>query len=329
MSEKGKKNKKKTGLGLAIWILLFLIILIVFLVKQEEIKENFDKSGATALIEKKIGKDIFDDKKTDAKDGETKDTVIELNLKKNEPTKKSEKKKAEEHKKTEKVQEKTVQTAKTEEKKPESALKPVEKTESKQKTAEESEPKVTKTEIQQTAQGQKEKTAEQTSVQTTKTSVQPVETVKTEAKPAPQPALTTNTMKAKLCFVAIDSDGPVIRKEVTRTVSKDSPLLETIKALLKGPSANEANTGCRSYIPPESQILGVSVKDGVAYLNFNEEFQFNPNGPDAANIQLMQIVYTATTFPTVKSVQFLIEGKNLQYLTEGVWIGSPLGRNRF
>ena len=49
MSEKGKNNKKKTGLGLAIWILLILIILIVFLVKQEEIKENFDKSGATAL----------------------------------------------------------------------------------------------------------------------------------------------------------------------------------------------------------------------------------------------------------------------------------------
>ena len=64
MSEKGKKNKKKTGLGLAIWILLFLIILIVFLVKQEEIKENLDKSGATALIERKSGKIFLKRRKT-------------------------------------------------------------------------------------------------------------------------------------------------------------------------------------------------------------------------------------------------------------------------
>ena len=80
--EKGKKSKKKTGLGLAIWILMFLIILIVFLVKQEEIKENFDKSGATALIEKKIGKDIFDDKKTESKSSDSeKTTVIDLTKK--------------------------------------------------------------------------------------------------------------------------------------------------------------------------------------------------------------------------------------------------------
>lgn len=318
MSEKGKNNKKKTGLGLAIWILLFLIILIVFLVKQEEIKENFDKSGATALIEKKIGKDIFDDKKADSKDSGSKDTVIELNLKKNEQAKKSEQKKIEEAQKTEKTSEKplqsekSIQTAASDEKKTEVNQKPAEKSVSAGKTQEKNE----------------EKTEEQKTVQATKAPVQAAETAKTE-KPLPQVAPAANTTKSKLCFVAIDSDGLVIRKEVTRTVSKDSPLLETIQSLLKGPSSTEASTGCKSYIPSESQILSASVKNGVAYLNFNEEFQFNPNGPDAANIQLMQIVYTATSFSTVKSVQFLIEGKNQQYLTEGVWIGSPLGRNRF
>lgn len=328
MSEKGKKNKKKTGLGLAIWILLFLIILIVFLVKQEEIKENFDKSGATALIEKKIGKDIFEDKKSDAKDNGNKDTVIELNLKKNEPVKKSEKKKAEEPKKTEKVSEKPVQNSKKEEKKTELSLKPAENTEVKAKTSEESAQKVSKTENQQKAQTAEKVQAEQNTQKTAPidTNVK-TEPVKVAAKPVLEPIV--KTTPAKICFVAIDSEGPVVRKEVTRNVPKDSPLLEAIKSLLKGPSANEAKTGCMTYIPPESQLLGVSIKDGVAYLNFNEEFQFNPNGPDAANIQLMQIVYTATSFPTVKSVQFLIEGKNLQYLTEGVWIGSPLGRNRF
>ena len=202
-------------------------------------------------------------------------------------------------------------------------------TEAKQKNSEDSAQKVAKTENQQKTQAAEKVQVEQPNPQKTgtNTSNTTTEPVKVAAKPVPEPAV--KTTPAKICFVAIDSEGPVVRKEVTRNVPKDSPLLEAIKSLLKGPSANEAKTGCKTYIPPESQLLGVSIKDGVAYLNFNEEFQFNPNGPDAANIQLMQIVYTATSFPTVKSVQFLIEGKNLQYLTEGVWIGSPLGRNRF
>ena len=37
--------------------------------------------------------------------------------------------------------------------------------------------------------------------------------------------------------------------------------------------------------------------------------------------QLMQIVYTATSFSTVNSVQFLIEGEKREYLgSEGQWI---------
>ena len=42
--------------------------------------------------------------------------------------------------------------------------------------------------------------------------------------------------------------------------------------------------------------------------------------------QIRQIVFTITEFPNIKSVQILIEGRRLDYLGEGVWIGSPLGR---
>ena len=139
----------------------------------------------------------------------------------------------------------------------------------------------------------------------------------------------SNMTKTKICFVAIDSDGVVARKEVSRSVAKDSPLSEALNELLKGPSSTEAKTGCQTYIPAGSKLIGISINDGIATLNFNEEFQFNPNGPIGANVQLMQIVYTATSFLTVKKVQFLIEGQKRDYLTEGVWIGSPLNRNSF
>jgi spore germination protein GerM len=44
----------------------------------------------------------------------------------------------------------------------------------------------------------------------------------------------------------------------------------------------------------------------------------------------MQVVYTATAFSTVDSVQILIDGEKKEYLgSEGVWIGSPLARSSF
>ena len=326
MSEKGKKSKKKTGLGLAIWILMFLIILIVFLVKQEEIKENFDKSGATALIEKKIGKELSD-KKQPQKTDDSEETIIDLtkNFKKSEPVERAE------------PAQKTVQSPKSEEKKPEVALKPVETqnsapvksapaasetNEKAPETAQTQKTESTTAKSQQT-QAQKEQTAP---VQPTQT--KPVVAQKTET-PVPTPASVANTIKAKICFVAIDSDGPVVRKEVTRSVEKDSPMGDALRMLLAGPSATEAKTGCRSLIPEGTRLLGASVKNGIATLNFSEEFQFNQFGAEGSLAQLMQVVYTATNFSTVKGVQILIEGQKRDYLTEGVWIGSPLNRNSF
>ena len=85
-----------------------------------------------------------------------------------------------------------------------------------------------------------------------------------------------------------------------------------------------------SLIPEGTKLLGASVKNGVATLNFNENFEFNTIGVEGYIGQLMQIVYTATEFSTVKSVQFLIEGQHKDYLgSEGQWIGSPLARSSF
>ncbi len=310
MSEKGKNNKKKTGLGLAIWILLILIILIVFLVKQEEIKENFDKSGATALIEKKIGKEIFDDKKDSKKSEDSGEIIIDLtkNSKKTEPVAK-----------TDTPAKKEITEAKSESKS-ENTVDSSKKDSNLKKEQESTETKKDKSSANTI-------NAEKKPVVTAKSSPSVTSAEKTVTKTVT--SAPANTTKSKICFVALDSDGLVVRKEVSRSVAKDSPLAEALKELLKGPSATEAKTGCQSYIPEGSKLLGISIKDGIATLNFNEEFQFNNYGPVGSNVQLMQVVYTATSFSTVKKVQFLIEGKKLDYLSEGVWVGSPRGRNDY
>lgn len=328
--EKGKKNRKKTGLGIAIWILAFLIILIVFLVKQEEIKGNFEKSGASALIEKKFGKELSD-KKDSAKDEDSGETIIDLtkNLKRSEPVAKSEPKKTEDAKTetatTDSLAAKSDSEAKSEksdEKKSGQTPKPAEKSES--QTARQSQSQ--QAQNQQIAASQKNQPAEVS--QSQKPESQSAAEKKT-AHPAQSAPPAPSTIKTKICFVAIDSDGPVVRKEVTRPVEKDSPMADALRLLLAGPSATEAKTGCRSFIPAGSRLLSASVKNGVATLNFSDEFQFNQFGVEGSLAQLMQVVYTATNFGTVNSVQILIEGQKRDYLTEGVWIGSPLGRSSF
>lgn len=152
---------------------------------------------------------------------------------------------------------------------------------------------------------------------------------KKEVKPQPKKAATT---QLQLCFVEIDGDGSVTRKIIKRSVPKNnSPLTVAINELLKGPSVSSSSEkNCMSLIPSGTKLLSAKVTDGVAYLNFNDNFDINPYGVEGYVNQLMQIVYTATSFSTVNSVQFLIEGEKREYLgSEGQWIGSPLSRGSF
>lgn len=85
-----------------------------------------------------------------------------------------------------------------------------------------------------------------------------------------------------------------------------------------------------SLIPEGTKLLSATITDKTAYLNFSEEFQYNKYGVEGYLGQLMQIVYTATSFSSIESVQFLINGQKETYLGgEGVWIGSPLPRSTF
>ena len=349
MSEKGKKNKKKTGLGLAIWILAFLIILIVFLVKQEEIKENFDKSGASALIEKKIGKDIFENKNAPQKNSDTEEIVIDLskNLKKNK-TAETEQEKAAPAKEIARQQEnhevaaekspapaqkapaKTEVTLKQEEKKPDADRPAVSQDKTKaKKSAVEKKEEVERIVKREEKIPESKKPAASQEKEPAKKPSPLSQAVQQTAQSSQQTAPASTTVKTKICFVAIDSDGPVVRKEVTRSVEKESPMGDALKMLLAGPNSTEEKIGCRSLIPAGTRLLSASVKNGIATLNFSEEFQFNQFGVEGSLAQLMQVIYTATNFSTVKAVQILIEGQKRDYLTEGVWIGSPLNRSSF
>ena len=192
------------------------------------------------------------------------------------------------------------------------------------KTSETENPKVTENKNVKTPETKPEKPLEP---------VAPKEKTNASAKEKKQPEkiIVPKKTEVTLYFIGINSDGSVTRKASKRSLSKsDSPLTDSINALLAGPTADELSKDMMTLIPSGTKLLGASVKNGIATLNFNENFQFNSVGVEGYIAQLMQIVYTATEFSTVRNVQFLIESEKRDYLgSEGQWIGSPLARSSF
>ena len=131
-----------------------------------------------------------------------------------------------------------------------------------------------------------------------------------------------------LYFARVQDDGKITVEKLSRSISyTESPLVSSIKALLKGPAGPELSQGLVSMIPAGTTLLSAKVQDSVAYLNFSESFEFNPLGGDGLKAQVRQVVWVATEFPTVKAVQILIEGKKVQYLGgDNMAVGKPLTR---
>jgi germination protein M len=137
--------------------------------------------------------------------------------------------------------------------------------------------------------------------------------------------------KARLYFTTIDQSGRIQLKSVIRPIAaSDSPLRDTLESLLKGPTSQELNLGYVSMIPVEARLRGVTVKGDTAVIDFSQSFRFNPQGLEAMDAQLRQVVFAATEFPSVRNVQIQIEGSTVRYLgTEGMRLDVPLSRASF
>ncbi len=175
---------------------------------------------------------------------------------------------------------------------------------------------------------------------TAKETPKTAETVKIKIKketPITKPKTTekkkreTHIRKARIFYAYVDKEGKIYIKGIIKPVEFiDSPLKKTLLTLLKGPNPEEMNRGFLTLIPRETKIKNIYIKGDTAYIDFSEDFRFNPLGVEGLKNQLKQVVYTVTEFHNIKRVQILINGKIEKYLgPEGIFIGKPLSRNSF
>jgi spore germination protein GerM len=151
-----------------------------------------------------------------------------------------------------------------------------------------------------------------------------------QTPPQSSPAPAVQTRDRVIYFTQVSSDGQILQTRVTRRIPvSQSPMQDSLNVLLAGPSAEELNRGILNLIPQNTRILSTTIRGNTAYISFSEDFLFNTFGVEGYVAQLRQIVWTVTEFSNVTDVQILIEGRRMDYLGEGIWIGSPINRQSF
>jgi Sporulation and spore germination/Immunoglobulin-like domain of bacterial spore germination len=102
-----------------------------------------------------------------------------------------------------------------------------------------------------------------------------------------------------------------------------------LESLLEGPDDFEEGYGLRTAIPDGTQLLGLSIDDGIAHVDLTSEFETG-GGSLSMQTRLAQVVYTITQFPTVEGVTFSLDGEPIDVLGgEGVIIDHPLTRRDY
>lgn len=306
--QKKSGSKKDTGFGLAVWIVVIIILVIFFIVQSPKVASNLKETDFFNKVFGKSNPEFVENAEVKPENAGQKNDVI--------PEKESvssypEKKSAE-----------TVKAESTVKAQNELAKKQQEEAAAeKEKTASEKEKNASAKTTETSGTSSSSESAKEEKSAASNSSVKDKVVVAPE-KPA--------VMNLKLYFVAITGGGSFTRKEVTRSMKKsDSPLMDAINAIIEGPNVDEEKSGCRSLISEGTRLIGASVKNGVATLNFNDNFEFNALGNEGIVWQLQQIVFTATAFPTVESVQILISGERRDFIGEGTYVAKPLNRNSF
>ncbi|MBI5809591.1 MAG: GerMN domain-containing protein [Deltaproteobacteria bacterium] len=128
----------------------------------------------------------------------------------------------------------------------------------------------------------------------------------------------------------ISEDGTHLKAE-KRGIGKGEPLdeaKETLTALFSGPKPE--NSGLIVTVPEGTRLLGLTIKDGVAYVNISREVIEKHWGGSSAEIQTVySIVNTlAMNFPEIKKVQILVDGKKESTIAGHIDITRPLAPDR-
>jgi germination protein M len=123
-----------------------------------------------------------------------------------------------------------------------------------------------------------------------------------------------------------DKDGYII--PVTRKVGDVEGIARTaIQGLIDDPATREEieNFGVYAVLPKDTEILGLTIKDNTATIDFNDKLLEYKSEAQERNI-ISSVVYTLTEFSTIKNVKILVNDSSKTQLKYGTDISGKLNR---
>jgi germination protein M len=100
-----------------------------------------------------------------------------------------------------------------------------------------------------------------------------------------------------------------------------------MEALLAGPNSDDGKVA--SAIPEGTELLGLTVEDGLATVDLSSEYE-SGGGSLSVTTRLAQVVFTLTQFSTVNGVAFEIDGRPVDVFSgEGVVLDEPQTRSHY
>ena len=100
---------------------------------------------------------------------------------------------------------------------------------------------------------------------------------------------------------------------VSRTVYSSDDVATAVFEFLRGP---KADSGLEMPLPEDTQLLGVSVKDGVVTINFSKSFTRIAEQSDGGVQAMRALMLTCTRYPGVKRVKILVDGEPYEMPTQ-------------
>jgi len=82
-----------------------------------------------------------------------------------------------------------------------------------------------------------------------------------------------------------------------------------LEELLRGPTAEERNNGFSTTINENVKIQSLKIENGIAYVDFDEQLQYQVGGSCRVSAVRAQITETLKQFSTVNSVVISIDGR--------------------
>ena len=138
---------------------------------------------------------------------------------------------------------------------------------------------------------------------------------------APAPPLAQPDQQTVILYFANERADLLVREERLIVPAGREKTVAALDELIKGP----AYPAHIRTIPPDVQVLGVEIVNGIADANFSEELRSSHWGGSTGEFfTVYSIVHTLAEFPGVEWVQIRIEGEIVETLAGHLELGKPL-----